>query len=262
MEVGTMAKGNKRYNSEELEERRAYNQLMNRKHTDKLYRKLDHYQNEYYHAIEDHKIVFVDEKAGTGKTTVAVMSALEHLRDGKVDKIVYVRFPSKRGESLGFTPGDLKGPGGKESKYMKPFYEAMAKCGLQGEAVADLIADEVIVVTTDIDMRGTNIENSFVIIDEAQNAVDKEQLKLVLTRIHDRRCPTVVIGDSNQTDSKVAKYTRLKYNSFEIYQIHMTKKNWAVKCELKINYRGAVSQWADEVEQTIKELDEMFEEAV
>jgi phosphate starvation-inducible PhoH-like protein/PhoH-like ATPase len=99
-------------------------------------------------------------------------------------------------------------------------------------------------------MRGRNIKNSFLCIDEAQcGTID--DLQLILTRVHDTS-KAVVIGHSGQLDTKVQAYGGLI--PFEVYQKHMSKKSFVDICELKVNYRGKVSQWSDEIQQTIKEL--------
>src|SRR5690606_5893737 len=90
----------------------------------------DSYQKNYADSIDRYKMVLVDEKAGTSKTTIAVAKGLELLKAGEVDYIHYVRFPDKRALSLGFEPGNNKE---KEHGYMFPFYEAMNECGVQDE---------------------------------------------------------------------------------------------------------------------------------
>ena len=226
----------------------AYSQLYNTKSVDRLYKKLDEYQRWYYECLQKYRVVFVDEPAGTGKTTIAVMAGLDYVRDGK--KLVYIRFPSRRGERLGATPGELED---KEAKYMLPFYEALNECGLQDEAIQTLKLHGCIDARTDVQERGRNLKDCFVVVDEAQNAEDLEQLKLILTRPHDN-CKVVVIGDSRQTDSKVKRYGKQQLNAFQVYQYHMTKKPWAVSCELKINYRGEISRWADKVDESLSEI--------
>ena len=239
----------KQFNTEE----KAINQLMNSKDRDKLYNRFDTYQKEYRQAFEIYKMVFVDEKAGTGKTVGAVIAGLEHLRQGKCKKIMYIRFPSKRGQKLGALPG---GPDEKEAVYMFPFIEALNDCGLQTEAIEVLKAQGLIEMCTDISLRGRTLKDAFIIVDECQNATDLEELQLVLTRIKDSKSSSAIIGHSAQIDSNVKRYGKLKLNAFEVYQIHMTKKSWATKVKLVNNYRGVISQWADEVMLTVKELEE------
>lgn len=226
----------------------AVNQLMDSKATDKIYRRLDEHQRYMYECLSKFKVTFVDEPAGTGKTTIAVLAGVEAMRSGR--KLIYIRFPSKRGEKLGATPGELED---KEKKYMHPFYEALNECGLQDEAIETLKLKNYLETRTDTTERGRNIKGAFVIIDEAQNAEDVDQLQLIFTRLHDD-CNAVVVGHSAQADSKIRKYGSEKLNAFQVYRKHMTKKNWATECVLVRNYRGAISRWADEVKETLSEI--------
>lgn len=221
-------------------------QFLFSKQIDSLYKRLDDDQKGLYKAIMEHKVVFVDEKAGTGKTFVAVYAGLQYVKQGK--KIIYVRFPSDRGEQLGFTPGTLDE---KESKYMCPFNEALNECGIQDELAADLMARGIIETRSDTTERGRTYKNCYVIIDEAQNAKDIEQMQLIMTRLCDNSV-AVIIGHSGQTDSNVKTYGGL--NAFQVYSYHMIKKDFAVRCRLTNNYRGEVAQWADEIQVSLKEV--------
>lgn len=230
----------------------ANDQLFNTKSTDRLYQSFDQLQNYYYDCIMGQSVVMVDACAGTGKTTIAVMAGLELLRQGnKFSKIIYIRFPDDRQQKLGFLPGDQLE---KEANLMKPFYGACIDCGIQPEGVDRLRENGVIELSTDIDKRGVNIRNAVVIIDEAQNG-DLESLRLILTRVHDLNCKCIVIGHSGQMDSNIK--TICGFNPFQVYQYHMAKKDWCSICELKKNYRGEISRWADSIEESIKELKEM-----
>lgn len=249
-----MAKKHKQ-NMEWKAETYALEQIADRSTTDKLYGKLDTYQLDMDRKIEDYSVVFVDAEAGTGKTTVAVRKGLELLRQGKVDKIHYVRFPDRRSLKLGFLAGNYE----KEAGYMHPFYEAVAECGIQKEAVDTLIERGIIETSTDIHLRGRNMQGVFLIIDEAQNAQDLSDLKLVLTRLHDHRGKGVVIGHSKQTDSRVELYTKHRLNAFQVNAFHMTRKPWATRAHLLINYRGEISKWADRVEESLAMLEGMEE---
>lgn len=191
----------------------------------------------------------LDGKAGTGKTTIAVMKAIEALQKNQVDSIRYVRFVDARTQKLGFIPGD---PAEKQKVFMYPFFEAMEECGIQDIQVLNMISAGMIELSTDIYLRGGNMKRTFVIIDEAQNG-DIEDLKLVLTRPHDTG-KVLVIGHSKQVDRKLPKYGKEKLIPFQVYIRHMAKKHWTKVCTLEKDYRGAISQWADEVELTIKEL--------
>ena len=209
------------------------------KNMDRYYSKLDSYQRAYYGEIFSKSVVCVDAPAGTGKTTIAIMAALQLLYEGKINHIYYVRFPDDRSLKLGYIPGDTRE---KQEMYMYPFYDACYEFGLSTKDIEEMIQNEDVILQTDITMRGTNIQRSIVIIDEGQNGHFSD-LKLVLTRVHDD-CKCVLIGHSGQYDNFRGK----NENAFVAYIDHLTKKNWAVKCDLPINYRGKISSWADKLE--------------
>jgi phosphate starvation-inducible PhoH-like protein/PhoH-like ATPase len=95
------------------------------------------------------------------------------------------------------------------------------------------------------------MKRTFLIVDECQNG-DIADMRLVFTRVHDTG-KIVAIGHSLQVDRKLPKIAGLI--PFQIYQRHMNKKSWAKVCELQTDYRGRISQWADEIDLTIKELE-------
>jgi phosphate starvation-inducible protein PhoH len=238
----------KRY---EDEDEKGFGALFNVYATEKLRAKLDSFQNDFAEAIGKYRVVFVDAMAGTGKTTIAVMRGLELLREGKVDRIHYVRFPDKRGQGLGALPGNA---GEKTEGYMRPFYKACYKLGLRDEDIEKLKAQKIFELSTDIFMRGDSLDREYLIIDESQNG-GIEDLQLVLTRLEITGYG-IVIGHSGQMDNKLPTYGPDKWNAFQVYQYHMKKKSFTTSCELKINYRGPISQWADKIGETLKELAE------
>lgn len=225
--------------------------ISNTQATDELWQKMNVDQRIYFESMEKYMVTMVDEKAGTGKTTVAVAKALDMLRKGAIHKIIYVRFIDDRAMGLGFEPGTLTM---KEGGFMLPFYEAMAECGIPEAAVSFLIDKGVIETGTDVHMRGRNL-HGFLIIDEAQNAKTTSDLKLYLTRLHDDKGRGVVIGHSGQEDGKLMKYGKERLNAFQVYQRHFAKYPWSTQCNLPKNYRGKISQAADAVEDTLKELE-------
>jgi phosphate starvation-inducible protein PhoH len=235
---------------ETTKEDRTMSALMYAGHTDKLRKRLDEHQRAYAEAICSHTVTFVDAPAGTGKTTIAVMVGIEMLRRGEVDQLTYLRFPDSRNGNLGFLPGD---PNDKVRPLMAPFYEALAECGLQDEAVEMLRTKGMIETVTDTYMRGRN-KRAFLIIDEAQNARGVTDLQLVLTRLHDDRSRGVIIGHSDQVDGKVERYGSDRLNAFQVYHRHMLKKGFTATVDLPNNYRGKVSQWADKIKDTLTEL--------
>lgn len=229
----------------------AIKQLYNRKHSDKFYEKLDPHQKEAYDCLlsDKYNVVIFDAKAGCGKTTLAFLAGLNMLRDGKVAQVLYIRIPDIRAGKLGFLPGELDE---KESIYMQPAYDACLENGLQPHAVDALRMKGMIEFGTDVTMRGRNLKDCFVIIDEPQNA-DMETLRLILTRLHDNsKC--VLSGHSGQMDNPPERFGKEGFNAFEVYTLHLLLKPWAVKCSLPINYRGKVSRWADDIDTTINDI--------
>lgn len=221
--------------------------LFDTKEMTKLYNKLDSFQLQYYDAMQKYSVVCVNAPSGGGKTTVAVLKAFQMLDNGEISKIMYLRFPSERSNKLGFLPGEKSE---KEAILMTPFFNACVECGIQLEQVYRMIEDETLVLTSDSSLRGTNIKNTFLIIDESQSATISD-LQLALTRVHnDSKC--VLIGHVGQLDSKVKMYSGLC--PFEVYIKHMTQKPFAVSCDLPINYRGSISTWADEINVTLESL--------
>lgn len=216
--------------------------------TDKWFNKLDAFQKAYYKAISTKPCVLVDEEAGTGKTFVAVLNGINHLKEGKVNKLMYVRLPDKRNLKQGFLPGGDKE---KNAPYMYPFYDAALKCGLTPEAIDILREFGVFELTTDLGMRGRNLEKVFLIIDEAQNG-EISDFQLILTRSH-YDGPVVVIGHSGQLDNPVIKIGDLI--PFQVLQKHMLKRPaYAVMCELQNNYRSPIVKWVDKIQETVNEL--------
>jgi phosphate starvation-inducible PhoH-like protein len=132
--------------------------------------------------------------AGTGKTYLAVACAVEALQSEKVRRIVLVRPAVEAGERLGFLPGDLSQ---KVDPYLRPMYDALYEM-MGFERVAKLIERNVIEVAPLAFMRGRSLNDSFVILDEAQNTTN-EQMKMFLTRIG-FGSKAVVTGDITQVD--------------------------------------------------------------
>lgn len=228
---------------------KALDQLYSSTETDKIVKRMDAHQKAYYLGTKEKRVSIVDAKAGTGKTTVAFASGLDALRAGGINKLMYIRFPDDEIQSLGFLPGDIDEKG---SSYFGPAYNTLAKCGIQYEAT-DMLRDkgtfEFVMANT---LRGSDYENAFVIIDEAQNARDKGKLQTVLTRFHDN-CKLVLIGHSEQQDNReIQKYGGL--TAFQAYQVHLLKKRWTQKYDLIVDYRGELCRWSDEIEETLREL--------
>lgn len=151
-------------------------------------------QIRYLHAIATHDICFGIGPAGTGKTYLAVACAVDALEAGRAQRLILVRPAVEAGEKLGFLPGDLTQ---KVDPYLRPLYDALYEM-LGFEKVAKLIERNVIEIAPLAYMRGRTLNDSFVILDEAQNTT-VEQMKMFLTRIGFGTV-AVVTGDVTQVD--------------------------------------------------------------
>ncbi|NKZ38098.1 PhoH family protein [Oleiagrimonas citrea] len=151
-------------------------------------------QARYLHAIATNDINFGIGPAGTGKTYLAVASAVEALEANRVQRVLLVRPAVEAGEKLGFLPGDLSQ---KVDPYLRPLYDALYEM-LGFERVAKLIERNVIEIAPLAYMRGRTLNDSYVILDEAQNTT-VEQMKMFLTRIGFGSV-TVITGDVTQVD--------------------------------------------------------------
>jgi len=143
---------------------------------------------------EANDIVFALGPAGTGKTYISVALAVRALRNRIVKRIVLTRPAVEAGESLGFLPGDLKD---KVDPYLRPLYDALNDM-IPAEKLAKFMTDRTIEVAPLAFMRGRTLDNSFIILDEAQNTTP-QQLKMFLTRIGPS-AKTIINGDLSQVD--------------------------------------------------------------
>ena len=151
-------------------------------------------QLEYYHSLKDHDVVFAIGLAGTGKTYLSVVFAVQALKNHEVQKIILTRPAVEAGENLGFLPGDLKE---KIDPYLRPLYDALYDM-LGAENTEKLIEKGIIEIAPLAYMRGRTLEDAYVILDEAQNTTDN-QMKMFLTRLgfNSKMCIT---GDITQID--------------------------------------------------------------
>ena len=151
-------------------------------------------QRRYLHDIATHDLSFGVGPAGTGKTYLAVASAVQAFEQDRVRRIVLTRPAVEAGEKLGFLPGDMAQ---KVDPYLRPLYDALYEM-LGFEQVARLVERSVIEVAPLAFMRGRTLSSAFVILDEAQNT-SVEQMKMFLTRIGFGSV-AVVTGDMTQVD--------------------------------------------------------------
>ena len=151
-------------------------------------------QRGYLQALNERDMVFALGPAGSGKTYLAVAMGVSLLLAGKVERIVLSRPAVEAGEKLGFLPGDMKE---KIDPYLRPLYDALHDM-IEPDKIQKFMAEDVIEVAPLAFMRGRTLNNSFIILDEAQNATP-EQMKMFLTRIG-FGSKVVVTGDTTQID--------------------------------------------------------------
>jgi phosphate starvation-inducible protein PhoH and related proteins len=191
----------------------------------------------YANSIYDNLFTGVQARAGSGKTTVAIGV-------GKLLNMpVHYIFPTVQERALGYTTGDQRA---KESKYLTPLIDALIAIG--ENPIQAIISDDPkqqkksagwIHAYSHNYMRGGNIKDSLVIIDEAQN-LTKAELRTILTRIHDS-CHVVVAGDWKQCDIDPKK------SGFMPYLSHYSTESYAQLCELTKNFRGRISAHAETI---------------
>lgn len=220
--------------------------------------------------VEETNIVFSDSKAGTGKTSLAVYSALYLiLEKGEYDRLYYIRNNTSVID-VGYLPGTLTE---KMEPFMTPFIEAVDNYGLKSERSQDLYrkisgnleeddmdkSEKIIYTQSTFSVRGTDrSEKSIIIIDEAQNLTLNE-LRAVLTRPHDN-CKIIVIGSSAQVDNdkKLDHFGKERLIPFQLYQKHFKENDIGIAvhiANLTKNYRGKLSQHADDIDSLIKKIE-------
>ena len=200
--------------------------------------KLTDEQREYVDSIFDNQLTIVNAKAGTGKTTLAVASALV------IGKPIIYTFAPVEERAMGFTPGTQEE---KESKYITPLIDALNEVGedsrllIHREDNPDFMNKGTIIKTmSHVFMRGMNIKDSTLIIDEAAN-MTRGDLKKVLTRVHSST-KVIMIGHTEQCDLP----DRSK-SGFAPYIEHFRDEPYCKAVELKTNFRGELASKADEL---------------
>lgn len=180
-------------------------------------------QRQYIQAIRSHDLTFCIGPAGTGKTFLAAMLAVQALLSNQYERLILTRPAVEAGERLGFLPGDLQQ---KINPYLRPLYDALYEL-IDPEKIPSLMERGVIEVAPLAYMRGRTLNNAFVILDEAQNTTPA-QMKMVLTRLG-FRSRMVVTGDVTQTDlpsnqaSGLAVAQRILQNVDGIAFCHLTQ---------------------------------------
>ena len=208
---------------------------------------LDKDQKVFVNAIlnPDNTIVFCNARAGTGKTTLAIGTADILVKHNKYEGIVYIC--SAYGEKAqGYLPGSITE---KSEVYFEPAYQAMIECNMNPHVcinsdslVNQKYGDGYVTLLTHTFLRGTNLKNKVIILDESQNYTVAD-LKKTLTRCSDD-CKIIVIGHDEQCDLEDKSKS-----GFRKYIEHFRGHEHCEICELTINHRGWVSQFADELKE-------------
>ena len=151
-------------------------------------------QGELMKSIDEYSLTMAIGPAGTGKTYIAIAKAAEALEKGEIERIILSRPAMEAGESLGYLPGDLQE---KMAPYLRPLYDSLGD-RMGGKKVRQYLEDGTIEIAPVGFMRGRTLNNSFVVIDEAQNCT-YGQLKMLLSRLG-WHSTMVVTGDPEQSD--------------------------------------------------------------
>ena len=209
-------------------------------------------QKNYVNSIRNRDIVFGVGPAGTGKTYIAVAMAINAYKNKEVQKIILARPAVEAGERLGFLPGDLQD---KVDPYLRPLYDALYDV-LGRDAALRLKEKEVIEVVPLAYMRGRTLDNSFIILDEAQNTT-REQMMMFLTRMG-FGSKMVITGDITQIDlprgkkSGLVEATRVLKNVRDIDFCYLTDVD-VVRHELVRKIINAYDQYYKKYPEELQE---------
>lgn len=189
---------------------------------------------------DEYNVVIADATAGSGKTLLAVACANILCSMGKYDSAIYI-FPTVEESSLGYRPGNTSE---KEADYLEPLYDALTKINqVPRQAISSDVSDKNgtswITARSATFMRGINLENKVVIIDECQN-LSVPIIKRIISRCYDN-CKVIILGCQAQTDVPVHK------SGFKQLIDHMEDFDSAIKCELPISYRGKLAMHIDKL---------------
>ena len=199
-------------------------------------------QERFKNAIMDdeHSVVIADATAGSGKTLIAVACANILCKSGRYDSTVFV-FPVVEEASLGYRPGNTTE---KEADYLGPLYDALIKIReVPMQAISSDISEKNgtawITARSATFMRGINLENKVIIIDECQN-MSVPIIKRIISRCYDN-CKVIILGCQAQTDVPLNK------SGFKQLIDHMENFDGCVKCALPISYRGKLAMHIDKL---------------
>tara|TARA_Y100000590_G_C15714761_1_gene1011506 strand:- start:1948 stop:2898 length:951 start_codon:yes stop_codon:yes gene_type:complete len=159
----------------------------------KIYARTEN-QKKYLKALNEREVIFVIGPAGTGKTYLAVAKAVSYLQSGRVNKIILSRPAVEAGERLGFLPGDMRE---KVDPYLRPIYDALYDMMPYDVVDRKILSGEIEIAPIAF-MRGRTLNDSFIILDEAQNT-SSVQMKMFLTRLG-KNSKMIIAGDITQID--------------------------------------------------------------
>ena len=144
---------------------------------EEFYTRMSAEQKTMFTSIKDNIFTFCEANAGSGKTVVSVNAMVELLAEGKISKIIYIQKPSERYLSNGFLPGTAED---KLEMLYTPMYDALNTLGFFDSAIEEMISNGMLSCISDMALRGVNVKNAGVILDECEN-LDYHTIKLILT---------------------------------------------------------------------------------